>query len=74
MDLLFELVHLGDGLAAIWPAHSLLLLKRLIDANYVMEKKSPAHMVISGIDLTPHLVILTEKGRSFINELGLYEL
>jgi hypothetical protein len=74
VDVLFELSRLPNSEALIWPAHSLLLLKRLLDAGYVTPSRSPAHMMISGIDLTPHLVSLTEKGRSFIAEIGIHEL
>lgn len=74
VDLLFELARISNNMGLIWPTHSLLLLKRLLDVEYVIQKKSPAHMVISGIDLTPHLIKLTEKGRSFIKDMGLHEL
>lgn len=74
VDLLFELARLHESMSIIWPAHSLLLLKRLLDAGYIEERQSPAHMVISGIDLTPRLVRLTPKGRSFIGEIGIHEL
>jgi hypothetical protein len=74
VDVLFELIRLPENNALIWPAHSLLLLKRLLDAEYVIPTRSPAHMMISGIDLTPQLIALTDKGRAFINEIGIHEL
>lgn len=74
VDVLFELVRIPANQALIWPAHSLLLLKRLLDAAYVIPSQSSANIMIDGINLTPNLITLTEKGRAFINEIGLHEL
>lgn len=74
VDILFELSKLPPGQALIWPPFSLLLLKRLLDVGYIAATKSPAHMSISGINLTPELILLTDKGKSFINEIEIHEL
>ncbi len=74
VDILFELSKLPPEQALIWPPFSLLLLKRLLDAKYIATTKSPAHMQISGIDLTPDLIALTSKGKAFLSEIEAHEL
>lgn len=75
MDMLFELAQMSPGHGAPWTPYMLIFFKRLLDANYVIVAKHPHVSInVGGIDTTPAFLLITEKGREFIRELGLHEL
>lgn len=75
MDLLFELLPLEKGVGILWLPAMLVLLKRLIAARYIdVVRSAGAAFDVGGMRITPDTVLLTEKGRDFLNELGTAEL
>lgn len=75
MDMLFDLAKAPDNAMAPWVPFMLIFFKRLIDSGYVQVVKHPHITTITGgVDTTPHFLIITEKGREFVQSLGLHEL
>jgi len=74
IDILFELSKAPQGHGAQWPAFNMLLLKRLLDAGYLIAQKPQGSVKIMGMETTPNLLIISDQGREFIEELGLHEL
>jgi HNH endonuclease len=75
MDMLFELMQLPIGHGLPWAPYMLIFFKRLLDAGYVAIFRSPGISVsIGGVETTPAFLLITEKGREFITDLGLHEL
>ena len=70
IDVLFEASKLNSGDSLIWNPHSLLLLKRLLDSQFIDAIKSNVHMVVGQIDSTPLLITLTELGKQFLETLS----
>jgi hypothetical protein len=49
-----------------------LLIKRLLDAGFVTLRNHPGGGAYSmGMQLTPQLLMITDRGRDFVNSLGL---
>ena len=72
LDFLFELRALPPGQGIQWPPFNMLLIKRIIDAGYVqMHRTARTFVMIGGMRSTPDIVVLTDKGQSFIKSLGL---
>ncbi len=75
MDMLFELERLPAGYGAPWTPYMMIFFKRLLDAQYVHIAQHPnVRTFTGGVDTTPAFLLITEKGREFIRELGLHEL
>ena len=74
IDVLFEASKLPSGNSLVWNAHSLLLLKRLIDSRFILVASSGARMLVGPIDSTPLLLSLTNLGKEFIANLSSSEL
>ena len=75
VDVLFELGKLQPNQAIVWPPHSLILLKRLLDASFINPLQSEtSRFFINEFEVTPYNIFLTNKGRAFINEIGIHEL
>lgn len=71
IDVLFELHKLPPGQPVQWPPFLRLLIKRLLDADYVSIHLSRHGTVsIIGMDISPVDMVLTDKGRKFIDSLG----
>jgi 5-methylcytosine-specific restriction endonuclease McrA len=75
MDMLFELHEMPSHNGAPWSPFMTIFFKRLFDAGYVKNVRSGRGGVsINGIDASPTLLLITDEGRSFVNELGVHEL
>jgi hypothetical protein len=74
MDILFELFHLPPGEGMPWLGFNLILLKRLLESGFMGVHELPSYSSIGDIRTTPDLIYITERGRSFVQELGLHEL
>lgn len=72
MDILFELFKSGQGL--MWPPFMLILLKRILDSGFIEIHRPKGTISIGGMRTNPDTIALTQKGRDFLNDLGLHEL
>jgi hypothetical protein len=72
--MLFELVRTGPGRGLLWPPHSRLLLKRLMDAGFIVWHPFPGQAEISGVSIAPEVVVLTDKGRAYVDSISVQEL
>jgi hypothetical protein len=75
LDVIFELGAAGPDNVIFWMPYMLLLLKRALDAGLISANRHP-HISINagGMDQTPILLTLTDRGRAFLNDLGIIEL
>lgn len=71
IDILFEANNLPFNHALPFPPHLILMVKRLLDAGYIALQKTQGSVASFGMQLTPDLLVITDKGRKFINSLGL---
>lgn len=71
IDILFELNKLPAESTIHFPPYLILLIKRIIEANYVDWIKTPSAVEIGGMKANPDYLRITEKGRKFIELLGL---
>jgi HNH endonuclease len=78
LDVLFDLHSLPNAHGRPWPSYMNLLLKRVLDSDYVQISELNYGMAIgtSGgtIKTTPDAIAITQKGREFINSLSSKEL
>jgi hypothetical protein len=75
MDMLFELMQLPIGQGLPWTPYMLIFFKRLLDAGYVAIFRSIGISIsVGGVETTPAFLLITEKGREFVTNLGLNEL
>jgi hypothetical protein len=75
MDILFELNKIPNGQGLFWPPFLHILLKRLIDSQYI-QIIQPTNVFAStgGMRINPDTIVLAPPGRSFLHELGLHEM
>ena len=75
MDVLFEAYALPPGQAILWPPSMNILLKRLLEARYILIQKNPfGGADIGGFQISPDFLMITPEGRAFIVEFGQHEL
>lgn len=74
MDILFELNKIPSGQGIMWPPFMHILLKRLIDSNYIQIIEQSGGVFIGGMKTNPDHLIITPSGRTFLSELGLHEM
>lgn len=75
MDVLFQLNSMPVGHGSPWLAYQLIFLKRLFDAGYVFFQETAGAASFAGeIKTSPDWIGITQKGRAFVQELGLHEL
>lgn len=74
LDILFELCSAQEGYAIQWPPFNHILVKRVLDAGYLAIQKAQGGVVIMGMQANPDYLVITEKGRKFVKELGIHEL
>jgi hypothetical protein len=68
VDVLFE-AYRAEGNFVPLPAYSRLLVKRLLDAEYIALSQDGTVARISGFQFTPEKVVITTKGRQFVATL-----
>jgi hypothetical protein len=74
MDMLFELYRLPPNQGIMWPPFIMILLKRILEAGLVQIHKNPQGSALSfGMQLSPDLIMLTPKGKRFLDEIGTVE-
>lgn len=71
IDTLFELYRLPTGHGIAFPVYLILLIKRLLDSQFVGIRSAGAALVVGGIKTTPDWLVITPQGRQFIDSLGL---
>lgn len=72
VDILFELANLPLNQGVHFPPFMALLIKRLLDASYVILAKNPNGSVASfGFQLSPDILAITEHGKRFVESLNL---
>ena len=69
VDLLFQSFRLPTGRGLLFPAFCELFVKRLLDADYVQLGPSDYNVNLSGVQLGPSVLTITERGRSFVSSL-----
>jgi hypothetical protein len=75
MDILFELwMTQPDNSGIMWPPFAHILLKRIIEAKLIRVVQPANSIKMMGLRSTPDYLFLTEKGKQFIDELGVFEL
>lgn len=74
MDLIFELSKLSRDRVVYWLPVMMVLIRRIIEAGYVAVLEQPGTVVIGGLDQTPRGLMITAKGRAFLDEIGAQEL
>ena len=74
MDLLFDLYKLAADEAIMWPPAMLILIRRVVEAGYVNVDRPGGGVIIGGLRSNPDHITLTDKGRQFLDELGIKEL
>lgn len=76
MDMLFELYRAPAGTGAPWVPFMMIFFKRILESNFVELQRSASgfQVSIAGVDSTPTFLLITQKGREFIQDLGLHEL
>jgi len=73
LDILFQLFQAGDGASIQWPPFLHILVKRISDAGYIAIHRASGAVIISGMQASPDYLVITPKGRTFVNDLGLHE-
>jgi hypothetical protein len=71
VDLLFEAFKLPTDQRLFYPAFCELFVKRLIDAGYVTVTPSGYNAIISGVQMVPSLLSITDSGRAFVKSLDI---
>jgi len=74
MDILFELFKLPTGQSIQWPAFNNILLKRIIESDFIEVHEQEGGVFIGGMRSNPDTLTLTNKGREFLDDLGVEEL
>lgn len=69
VDILFLLNKIPD-LKEMWAPFNKLLLKRLIDSQYIVYEETPAGVFIGGMKTNPDYMQISEKGLEYIKSLG----
>lgn len=74
MDVLFELRTYPQNVGIHWPPFMMLLLKRLLDSDYLLVQEPQGQVVIQDMPSAPLTIALSPKGRAFLSELGDHQL
>jgi len=69
VDILF-LLNKTPHLREMWAPFNKLLLKRLIDSQYIIYHETPAGVFISGMKTNPDYIQISEKGSEYIKSIG----
>ena len=74
VDVLFDAYKLNPNQVILWPEYLMVLIKRLIEAGYVHRTIQKPAATIGGLKLNADHLRITEKGREFVDSLGLHTL
>lgn len=70
MDFLFHLRQAGPGEHIMWPPFNFLLIKRIVESEFIVMQKQNMSIQLGGMETAPLLVFLTPKGKMFIDDLA----
>lgn len=74
MDVLFELFKTGHSQGLPFPTYLSLLIKRLLDAGFVKIIETKSGMWVGPVKTNPDFLVITEKGREFVELLGVKDI
>jgi hypothetical protein len=74
MDVLFELSDSNDDGAISFPKYLYLLVKRLLDAQFVKFVDSGGMIWWGDVKVNPDYLVITDQGRRFVESLGLEDI
>lgn len=74
MDIMFELMKAPPNHGIPWLPVMLILLKRILESGFLDVHSPPGSIRNFGVDMTPKTIMLSQRGRTFINEIGLHEM
>jgi DNA-binding MarR family transcriptional regulator len=73
LDILFQLYQAQEETTIPWPSFMHILIKRIVEAGYIAINKHQRPYFVSDMQIGPDYLVITPKGREFIQELGLHE-
>lgn len=75
IDLLFDLKKLPAGDSISWLPVLLILIRRIHEAKYISVLENPSGSARSfGMQISPVFLVLTDRGRQFLNDIADHEL
>ena len=74
IDVLFEANSCEPGKSIQWPSFMRLLVKRICDAGLVQLSQRGGSVFAGGMQISPEELVITNKGREFIEEIGAKEM
>ena len=73
-NILFELYQQPKGKGIMWPPFNHVFLKRTLESGYLGVIEPEVSIKLDGMRSNPDIVHITDKGRAFVESLGLHEL
>lgn len=70
-DILSALYKEPENARLQFPSFMMILINRILDAEYVEVKLPKSSVQILGIEMKPAYLFLTDKGREYIDSLGI---
>ena len=75
MDMMFDLYRAGPEAGAPWAPYMLIFFKRALESGFLdVIRPAGIQTYEMGIETTKMFLLLTDRGRAFIQELGMHEL
>ena len=74
LDVLFEAYKCAPKQPTLWPSFMRLLLGRILDAGYIECHQRERGTTVSGLNISPDHLYITQKGREFIENIGMKEM
>ncbi|MHA7871684.1 MAG: hypothetical protein ACX939_04975 [Hyphococcus sp.] len=75
MDILFDLSAAEQDAWVPLPSYLAILIKRAIESELLVIRERHGHRIsVGNIQITPDMVLITQKGRQFVSDLGVNEL
>lgn len=74
IDVLFEANSCEPGKSIQWPSFMRLLVKRICDAGLIKLSQHGGSVFAGGMQISPEELVITKKGREFIEQIGTKEM
>ena len=74
LDVLFDAHTRQSDQPMDWPPFMRILIKRILDAEYVQIARQKGSVFVAGMRIDPDHIYITDKGREFIENIGLRKL
>ena len=59
----------------MWPKFMRILLKRIVDSGYIsLRNYMDAPVLVCGMNMDPDIIVITNQGLNFLDEIGLHEM